>query len=149
MTSTWRIETMVLPEQIKQSKTLKVKVFLSWPIEVVFGLSTICIIIEMKMWASEMHLQIEFDYWFSRSINESLKRQLQCSKPYSYFTSSSSYYPHTFVCANYSDFLKLRPPNTNKLPGQQMRIGKLSTVRAFPKNCAKYDNQTQPSNSPY
>ena len=75
-----------------------------------FGQSTICIITEMKMGASEMPLQLEFDYRFSRSIKESLKKQ--CSKQYSYFISSSPYYPHTFVSANYFDLLKLRPPKT-------------------------------------
>ena len=64
----------------KYSKTLKVKVFFSWPKGVVFGLSTICIIIEMKVGASEMLLQLAFDYRYSRSIKESLKRR--CSKPY-------------------------------------------------------------------
>ena len=33
----------------------------------------------------------------------------------------------------------------NKLASQ---TGELSTIRAFLKRCAKYDNQTQPSNSP-
>lgn len=64
-------------------------------------------------------LQLEFDNRFSRTINERLKRQ--CSTPYSYFTSSSSYYPHTFVSASYSDLPQLRPPKTNKLTSQQVR----------------------------
>ena len=68
-----------------------------------FGLSTICIIIEMKMGAIEMALPLEFDYRFSRPIKEGLKKQ--CSKPYSYLASFSSYYP---------DPLKLHPPNTPK-----------------------------------
>ena len=65
----------------------------------------------------EMPLQLEFEYRYSRSIIESLKRQ--CSKPYLYCSSSLAYYPHTCVYAKYSDFLTLGPPNTNKLPGQQ------------------------------
>ena len=68
---------------------------------------------EMRTGASDMPLQLEFDYRFSRAIKERLKRQ--CSTPYSYFTSSSSYYPHTFVSASYSDLPKLRPPKANKL----------------------------------
>ena len=40
-----------------------------------FGLSTVFIIIEMKMGASDMPLQLEFDYRLSRSIKERLKRQ--------------------------------------------------------------------------
>ena len=74
---------------------------------------------EMRTGASDMPLQLEFDYRFSRAIKERLKRQ--CSTPYSYFTSSSSYYPHTFVSASYSDLPKLRPPKTNKLTSQQVR----------------------------
>ncbi|PFX28201.1 Proprotein convertase subtilisin/kexin type 6 [Stylophora pistillata] len=72
---------------------------------------------EMRTGASDMPLQLEFDYRFTREIKERLKRP--CSTPYSYFTSSSSYYPHTFVSANYSELPKLRPPKTNKLTGQQ------------------------------
>ena len=99
---------------------LKVKVFLYWPIGVVFGLSTICII-EWNAVATWV------DYRFRRSINERLKKQ--CSKPYSYFTSSGPYYPHTFVAAtDYSGLLKLRPPNTNKLRGQQ--VGEMTNWRA-------------------
>ena len=62
---------------------------------------------------------LNLTYRFSRAIKERLKRQ--CSTPYSYFTSSSSYYPHTFVSASYSDLPKLRPPKTNKLTSQQVR----------------------------
>ena len=90
-----------------------------------FGLSTMCIMTELKMGASEMPLELEFDYWFSRSIKERLKRQ--CSKPYSYrFTSCSHYYPHTFVSATgYSDLLKLRHPNKNKLPSHDQQVGEM------------------------
>ena len=65
-----------------------------------------------------MPLQLEFDYRFSRSIKERLKRQ--CLTPFSYFTSPSSYYPHTFVSVNYSDLPKFRPPKRNKLTVQQV-----------------------------
>ena len=74
---------------------------------------------EMRAGGSDMPSQLEFDYRFSRSIKERWKRQ--CSTPYSYFTSTSSYYPHTFVSANYSDLPKLRPPKANKLTDQQVR----------------------------
>ena len=81
-----------------------------------FGLSTICIIIEMKMGAIEMVLPLEFEYRFSRSIKEGLKKQY--SKPYSNLASFSSYYP---------DLLKLRPPNTpNKLPGARFSKDRVS-----------------------
>ena len=76
-----------------------------------------------------MPLRLEFDYRFSRSIKERLKRQ--CSKPYSYFTSSSPYYRHTFVSAtDYSDLLKLCHPNTNKLPGHDQQVGDMTNWRA-------------------
>ena len=38
-----------------------------------FGLSTICIITEMKMGASDMPLRLEFDNRLSRSIKKRLK----------------------------------------------------------------------------
>ena len=66
----------------------------------------------MRAGWSDMPLQLEFDYRFSRSIKERLKRQ-SCT-PYRYFTSTSSYYPHTFVSANYSDLPKLHPQKTDQ-----------------------------------
>ena len=105
---------------------------------------------EMRTGASDMPLQLEFDYRFSRVIKERLKTQ--CSTPYSYFTSSSSYYPHTFVSASYSDLLKLCPPKTNKLTSQQvreMRNWRAVHGQSVPqKNGAQYDDQRQPRNSP-
>ena len=105
---------------------------------------------EMRMGASDMPFQLEFDYRFSRAIKERLKRQ--CSISYSYFTSISSYYPHTFVSANYSDLRKLRPPKTNKLTGQQVRetdeeLESCPRSERSPKHCAQYDDQRQPRNS--
>ena len=93
---------------------------------------------EMRTGASDMPLQLEFDYRFSRAIKERLKRQ--CSTPYSYFTSSSSYYPDTFVSANYSDLPKLRPPKTNKLTGQpvrEMRNWRAVHVQSVPQNTVR------------
>ena len=114
---------MVLPEQIEQNSEGQSFLILTNRSRV--SLSTICIIIEIKMGASEMPFQLEFDYRLSRSIKERLKRL--CFKPYSYFTSSSQYYPHTFVSAiDYSDLLKLRPPNTNKLPGYDQLTGEIT-----------------------
>ena len=74
---------------------------------------------EMRTGACDMPLQLELDHRFSRAIKKRLKRQ--CSTPYSYFTSSSSYYPHTFVSVSYSDLPKLRLLKTNKLTSQQVR----------------------------
>ena len=106
---------------------------------------------EMRTGASDVPLKLEFHYSFSRSIKERLKRQ--CLTPYSYFTSPSSYYPHTFVSANYSNLPKLRPPKRNKLTVQQ--VHEMSNGRVIhgqsvpPKNCTKYDHQRQSRNSPY
>ena len=66
-----------------------------------FGLSTICIIIEMKMGASGMLLRLAFDYRFSRLIKERLKRQ--CSKPYSYFTKDRSEITLVLACLQEND----------------------------------------------
>lgn len=96
-------EMKVLLDRISSGARFNIKSILTLVVENTFS--------EMRTGASDMPLQLEFDYRFSRSIKESLKRQ--CSAPYSYFTSSSSYYPHTFVSANYSDLPKLRPPKTN------------------------------------
>ena len=63
---------MVLPEHIE--RTFEGQSFLSWPIGVAFGLSTV-FIIEMKMGVSDMPLQLEFDSRLSRSTRERLKRQ--------------------------------------------------------------------------
>ena len=74
----------------------------------------------MRAGWSDMPLQLEFDYRFSRSIKGRLTRQ--CCTPCWYFTSTSSYYLHMFVSANYSDLPKLRPPKTKtyKLTDQQV-----------------------------
>ena len=123
MRSTWRIKTMVLPEQIEQNFEGQSFLILTnrscvWPANHLY----------IKIGACEMPWQLEFYYRFSRSIKERLKRQ--CSKPYSYFSSSSPYYPHTFVSAtDYSDLLKLCPPNTNKLPDHDQQVGE-ATWRA-------------------
>ena len=104
---------MVLPEQIEQNIEGQSFLILTnrscvWPVNHSYP--------ALLRLTIEMPLQLEFDHRFSKSIKERLKRQ--CSKPYSYFTSSSQYYPHTFVSAtDYPGPLKLCPPNTNKLPG--------------------------------
>ena len=60
-----------------------------------------------------------FDISWGKHIKERLKRQ--CCTPYSYFTSTSSWYPQTFVSTKDSDHPKLRPPKTNELTNQQVR----------------------------
>ena len=94
-------------------------------------------------------VQIESDYRFSRSIKERLKRQR--FKPLSYSTNSSPYYPHTFVSANYSDLLKLRLPNTSKLPGQQveeMRNWRAVHGQSVPKKLRNRTNRQNPVTIP-
>ena len=119
---------MILPEQKEQN--FEGQSFLILINRSPILTSTICIIIEIKMGVSGMPVQLEFDYRFRRSIKEPLKRQ--CFKLYTYFTSSSQYYPHTFVSAtDYSDLLKLRPPNTNKLPGHDQLVGEMTNWRAL------------------
>ena len=114
---------MVLPEHVEQN--FEGQSFLILINRSPILTSTICIIIEIKMGVSGMPLQLELDYRFRRSIKEPLKRQ--CFKLYSYFTSSSQYYPHTFVSTtDYSDLLKLRSPNTNKLPGHDQLVGEMT-----------------------
>ena len=50
---------------------------------------------EMRSGATDMPLQLEFDYRFSRAIKERLKRQ--CFTPFAYFTAPKSYYPQVFT----------------------------------------------------
>ena len=73
---------------------------------------------EMRCGASDMLLQLEFDYIFSRALKERLKRQ--CFTPFPYFTSPKSYYPQTFTWTHYRDLPKLRPPVAHKLSEKQV-----------------------------
>ena len=121
---------MILPEQKEQNfegQSFLILINRS-PI-----LSTICIIIEIKMGVSGMPLQLELDYRFRRSIKEPLKRQ--CFKLYTYFTSSSQYYPHTFVsatgflfCPNFFAFEKAVQKNKPRLMEWELLIVPNETV---------------------
>ena len=73
---------------------------------------------EMRSGATDMPMQLEFDYRFSRAIKERLKRQ--CYTPFSYFTAPKSFYPHTFTSTDYKDLPKLRPPKSRKLSARQV-----------------------------
>ena len=68
---------------------------------------------EMRIGATDMPLQHEFDYRFSRAIKGRLKRK--CFTPFAYFTAPKSYYPHVFTTAYYNDLPKLCPPKAHKL----------------------------------
>ena len=73
---------------------------------------------EMRSGATDMPLQLEFDYRFSRAIKEKLKRQ--CFTPFAYFTAPKSYYSQVFTAVNYKDLPKLRPPKAHKLSKKQV-----------------------------
>ena len=62
---------------------------------------------EMRSGATDMPLQLEFDYRFGRAIKERLKRQ--CFTPFAYFTAPL-----------YGDLPKLLPPKAHKLSEKQV-----------------------------
>ena len=72
----------------------------------------------MRSGATDMPLQLKFDYRFSRAIKERLKRQ--CVTPFVYFTAPKSYYPQVFTTTHYKDLLRLRPPKAHKLSEKQV-----------------------------
>ena len=72
----------------------------------------------MRSGATDMPLQLEFDYRFSRAIKERLKRQ--CFTKFAYFTAPKSYYPQVFTSTYYNDLPKLRPPKPHKLSEKQV-----------------------------
>eukprot|EP00794_Sanderia_malayensis_P004545 gene4545-5143_t len=72
----------------------------------------------MRSGATDMPMQLEFDYRLSRAIKERLKRQ--CATPIAYFTAPKSFYPHTFTSKNYKDLPKLRPPKPRALSAGQV-----------------------------
>jgi len=73
---------------------------------------------ELRSGATEMSLQLEFDYRFSRAIKERSKRQ--CFTPFAYFTALNSYYPQVFTTTHYKDSPKLCPPKLHKLSEKQV-----------------------------
>lgn len=97
---------------------------------------------EMRAGGSDMPLQFEFDYRFSRSMKR------QCSTPYSYFTSTKSYYPHTFVSTNYSrqafQNYALRSQQANWLQVREMRSWRAIHGKSVPqkpvRNMSTKDN---------
>ena len=73
---------------------------------------------EMRSGATDMPLQLEVDYRFSRAIKERLKRQ--CFTPFAYFTAPKSYYPQVLTSTYYNDLPKLRPLKPHKLTEKQV-----------------------------
>jgi hypothetical protein len=68
----------------------------------------------MRSGATDMPLQLEFDYRFIGAIKERLKTQYSTS--FAYFTTSKSYYPQVFTSTNCTDLPKLHTPkNTGYL----------------------------------
>lgn len=97
-----------------------------------------------------MPSQLEFDYRFSRCIKQCLKRQ--CSTSYLHFASTSSYYPYTFVSANYSDLPKLHPPKENYLTDHQVHeMRNWRTIHGQsvpPKKVRNMSNKDKPETPP-
>lgn len=73
---------------------------------------------EMRGGATEMPLQLEFDYRYNMAIKERLKRQ--CFTLFVYFTASKSYYPRVYTTTHYKDLPKLPPPKAHKLSEKQV-----------------------------
>ena len=114
---------------------------------------TICIIIEMNMGASDMPLQLEFDYRFSRSIKRYLKRQ--CSTPYLYFAHSISYTTHTPVSLQKrilspSEVTSPKDKTSSELANRFPRwvTGELFTARAFQKTVRNVTTKLNPATLP-
>ena len=66
-----------------------------------------------------MPLQLQYDYHFSTTMKEKLKRQFKT--PYSYFTSSASYYPEICRQIDNSDLPKMTLPNSIPLTKDQLQ----------------------------
>ena len=73
---------------------------------------------EMRSGATDMSLQLVFDYRFTRAIKEGLKRQ--CFTSFAYFTAPKSYYPQVFTTTHYKDLPKLCPLKAHKLSEKQV-----------------------------
>jgi hypothetical protein len=103
---------------------------------------------EMRSGATDMPLQLEFDY---RAIKERLKRQY--STRFAYFTAPKSYYPQVFTSTNYKDLPKLHTPKAHRLSEKQ--VNEMRNWRAMygqsvpPENSAKHDYKGQSRNAPY
>ena len=93
---------------------------------------------EMRSGYTDMPMQLEFDYRFSRCLKERLKRQ--CLTPYAYFTSPSSFYPHFETSVQYSDLPRLHPPKAVKLTSDQvhaMRYWRVTYGQSVPQKTVR------------
>jgi len=68
---------------------------------------------EMRSGATDMPIQLEFDYRFSRAIKERLKRQ--CFTLFAYFTVLKSRFSPQHITMH-----DLRPPKAHKLSERQV-----------------------------
>ena len=93
---------------------------------------------EMRSGYTDMPMQLEFDYRFSRCLKERLKRQ--CLTPYAYFTSPGSFYPHFKTHVQYSDLPRLHPPKAVKLTSDQihaMRFWRVTYGQSVPQKTVR------------
>ena len=74
---------------------------------------------EMRAGASDMPMQLQFDFCFSRVIKEHLKQM--CTTRFSYYESATSYYPRVKSHLKYSAPPKISPPSTAQLTNQQVQ----------------------------
>ena len=69
--------------------------------------------------ASDMPMQLQFDFCFSRAMKEHLK-QMRTTR-FSYYTSATSHYPRVKSDLKYSALPKMSPPSTTQLTKQQVQ----------------------------
>ena len=74
---------------------------------------------EMRAGASDMPMQLQFDFRFSRAMKEHLKQM--CTTRFSYYTSATSHYPRVKSDLKYSALPKMSPPSTAQLTKQQVQ----------------------------
>ena len=68
---------------------------------------------EMRAGASDMPMQLQFDFRFSRAMKEHLKQM--CTTRFSYYTGATSHYPRVKSDLKYSALPKMSPPSTAHL----------------------------------
>ncbi len=91
-------------------KVFKLKCLLTLVVENFFS--------EMRAGAYDMPMQLQFDYRFSRAINEHLEQM--CTTTFSYYTSAKSHYPRVKSDLKYSALPNTSPPAATQLEKPQM-----------------------------
>ena len=93
---------------------------------------------EMKAGASDMPMQLQFDFRFSRAMNEHLEQM--CTTRFSYYTSATSHYPRVKSDVKYSALPKMSPPSTaqsTKQQVQQMRDWRMKYGQSVPQKTVR------------